>query len=250
MHETDPKGTPEATGTPTAKANPNPTTNTNPANANPRANANPTTNSNPTASATESSPKKHVAILTIHSSGDGTQVSNSTIFTGHSWIVFQNLGNGKSTTYGTWGNNPRGLGNGLHENLEQGAQGKASASAELTQDQADKFFATVNQYRAMGPNGWQYGNPCSGFASDAFFSATNNQLNSRTGGIVSNPSKLMLSIKELNQGLKPSPVAAFVDRSVGNSVKSSAAAAVQTKPTNGNQGLQESKAFHAFSPFE
>jgi RHS repeat-associated protein len=59
--------------------------------------------------------------VTINSSGNG----GSSMTSGHSWISYTPDG-GSTTTYGTWGNNPTGHGNGLFENLEAGRTGDAS----------------------------------------------------------------------------------------------------------------------------
>lgn len=43
------------------------------------------------------------------------------MMSGHSWISYTPDG-GANVTYGTWGNNPTGKGNGLFENLETGVE--------------------------------------------------------------------------------------------------------------------------------
>ncbi len=77
--------------------------------------------------------------LTIHSSGVGDGSSGSGGLSGHSWISYTPDG-GITTTYGTWGNNPYGMGNGLHENLEQGRQGDASRSMYLNDEQEAALY--------------------------------------------------------------------------------------------------------------
>jgi len=52
--------------------------------------------------------------LAIYSYSTGSDYG---ILGGHSWIGYQPNG-GTTTTYGTWGNNPDSLGNGLHEDIE------------------------------------------------------------------------------------------------------------------------------------
>lgn len=135
--------------------------------------------------------------LTIHSSGDGTLLS------GHSWIEYQPDG-GAPTTYGTWGNNPEGLGNGLHENLELGKTSDASRSAHLDDEQEQKLYAVVQQYKGKGEDGWGYLSPCSTFAEDAWEAATGEKLATRSYGIISNPSKLKDSIEATNAN-SPAP---------------------------------------------
>jgi len=68
------------------------------------------------------------------------------------------------------------LGNGLHENLEQNLTPDATRSAHLNDTQEGNFFNTVNQYADMGDSGWSLDNVCSGFAADAWESATGEDL--------------------------------------------------------------------------
>jgi hypothetical protein len=164
--------------------------------------------------------------LTIHSNGAGTEISNGNILSGHSWIEYHKDGEAQSKCYGTWGNNPGGRGNGLHEDLEKGRPSEASASVRLTDEQETKLFAKINQYKALGSNGWQYGNPCSGIASDAFGAGSGHQLNSRTG-LISNPSQLKSSINEFNKGLGVN-----ADQRVANAVGSSVDKSVTSSPGN------------------
>lgn len=128
--------------------------------------------------------------LTIHSSGDGN------ILSGHSWIEYTPNG-GTSKTYGTWGNNPNNLGNGLHEDLELGRSGDTQRSAQLTDEQEAQLMAKIQQYKDQGEDGWQYLSPCSSFAADAWETATNESLAHRSI-IISNPSKLKESILAAN----------------------------------------------------
>src|SRR5471030_1459534 len=130
-------------------------------------------------------------ILTIHSSGDGSLLS------GHSWIEFQKDG-GDHHTYGTWGNNPLGLGNGLHEDLEKGRASDASRNAYITDEQEKRLVSRIEEYKEKGAEGWDYLNPCSGFAADAWETATGEKLTTRSYLIISNPSKLKESILDAN----------------------------------------------------
>lgn len=129
--------------------------------------------------------------LTIHSSGDG-------LIDGHSWIEYTPDG-GTATTYGTWGNDPRGLGNGLHENLETGRTPDATRTIRIDDAGEARLMATIDQYRSAGEDGWGYLSPCSTFAADAWESATGETLGHRTG-LISNPSTLKDSIEEANGG--------------------------------------------------
>ena len=136
--------------------------------------------------------------LTIHSNGDGSLLS------GHSWIEYRRDG-GESHTYGTWGNNPTGEGNGLFKDLEKGRPSDASRSMRISDEQEKVLFAKIKEYEDKGENGWRYLNPCSGFAADAWQTTTGEKLDHRSYG-VSNPSKLKQSIEEKNkQAAQPQP---------------------------------------------
>jgi hypothetical protein len=129
-------------------------------------------------------------VLTIHSSGTGELLS------GHSWIEYKPDG-GTAKTYGTWGNNPGGLGNGLHENLELGRVSDASRSMRLTDAQEKAMYDKIAEYKARGDGGWGYLSPCSSFAQDVWQTATGESLTHRSG-VISNPSKLKKSIEKAN----------------------------------------------------
>lgn len=131
-------------------------------------------------------------ILTIHSSGTGA------IMSGHSWIEFVPDG-GTATTFGTWGNNPTGNGNGLFQDLELGQASDASRSVRIDDTQQAKLEQTIQNYKNMGPNAWKLLNPCSGFAAEAWTNATGQSLSHRSG-LISNPSKLKASIDAANVG--------------------------------------------------
>ncbi|HYG30816.1 MAG TPA: hypothetical protein VD887_11450 [Allosphingosinicella sp.] len=128
--------------------------------------------------------------LTIHSSGSGELLS------GHSWIEYTD-GAGETHTYGTWGNNPEGLGNGLHMDLERGRSSDARRSARLTDAQERAMNAKIQEYRDKGQGGWGYLSPCSAFAADVWQAGTGEKLSHRSG-IISNPSRLKKSIQTAN----------------------------------------------------
>lgn len=145
-------------------------------------------------------------LLTIHSSGTGELLS------GHSWIEYVPDG-GVAKTYGTWGNNPTGAGNGLFENLELGKTSDVSRSLRIDDAHEAKLMSLIDQYKKEGSEGWGYLSPCSSFADDAWKTGTGESLSHRSG-IISNPSKLKESIKAANQndanqasadGKKPTP---------------------------------------------
>ena len=148
-------------------------------------------------------------VLTICSNGTGQLLS------GHSWIVYQPDGE-PATTYGTWGNNPGGLGNGLHRNLEAGRIADASRSVRLDDQQQAELFKTIKRYEDKGPDGWQYLAPCSTFAADAWQSATGEKLQHRSGMLISNPSRLKQSIEEVN-GIAPAQAVPVDERPASQS---------------------------------
>ena len=129
--------------------------------------------------------------LTIYSTGDGS------ILSGHSWISYQ-PDHGELTTYGTWGNNPENLGNGLHTNLEKGHTADAQRSMHLNDDQEKALYAKIEEYKDKGEDGWSPLSPCSAFASDTWQTATGEKLQDRSFGVVSNPSRLKGSIDSAN----------------------------------------------------
>ncbi|HEV3481169.1 MAG TPA: RHS repeat-associated core domain-containing protein [Candidatus Acidoferrales bacterium] len=133
--------------------------------------------------------------LTIYATGNG----GSSMTSGHSWIQFVPDG-GTATTYGTWGNNPMGLGNGLHQNLEVGRTGDASRTMYLSDAQQAQLFAVIKQYHDMGPDAWKLGAPCSTFSANAWKAATGERLNVHWGPI-SSPTTLKESIIAANGGV-------------------------------------------------
>ena len=153
-------------------------------------------------------------LLTIHSDGLGVDVN---MLSGHSWIEYHKDSEPNSRTYGTW-HNPLGQGRGLYENLERNRKGHVRRQVWLTDEQEKKLLAKIDQYKARGRNAWQYGNPCSGFASDAWQAATGEYLNSRLNGVISNPSTLKGAISAANHGVSASPstrAAEALGRAVG-----------------------------------
>ena len=138
--------------------------------------------------------------LTIHSTG------GQGLMSGHSWIEYQPDG-GVSKTYGTWGNNPRGRGNGLHEDLEQGIPPGVTRSARLDDAQEGALMAKIDAYSAEGADAWGYLSPCSTFAADAWEAGTGESLDHRSG-VISNPTRSNESIVAANDaGPVKAPVA-------------------------------------------
>jgi hypothetical protein len=138
--------------------------------------------------------------LTIHTvgakEGDG---SSDSVVAGHSWISFT-PDKGTTTTFGTWGNTET---TGLKEDKELpfNDKGDATRSAHLDAAQAKELGNTVNDYIQKGAAGWTAGNPCSGFASEAWGRSTGEALPSTgTSGVLSTPTNLRDSIIKANGG--------------------------------------------------
>lgn len=128
--------------------------------------------------------------LTIHSNGTGE------ILSGHSWIEYTPDG-GETKTYGTWGNNPTGEGNGLFENLELGRSSDANRKTHIDDKQEAELYKLIDEYKNKKEDAWGYLSPCSTFAANAWKTATGEKLSHRSG-IISNPSKLKKSIEAAN----------------------------------------------------
>ena len=106
-------------------------------------------------------------------------------------------------TYGTWGNNPTGKGNGLFENLELGRGADATRSSHLNDEEEKKLLALIQQYKSEGSDAWQLGSPCSSFSRNVWETATGENLNSNYG-FISNPTTLKNSIIRANGGINNS----------------------------------------------
>ncbi len=134
-------------------------------------------------------------LLTINSSGNG----GSSMTSGHSWLTFAQDG-GTTTTYGTWGNNPMNLGNGLQTNLELGRVANASRSIHINDAQEKELMEAIEFAKKQGADAWQYGAPCSSFSSNTWEKVTGESLNTHWGPI-SNPTTLKESIISANGGV-------------------------------------------------
>jgi hypothetical protein len=148
--------------------------------------------------------KDMAGILKIHSNTDGP------LSTGHSWIEYSPV-DGRSSTFGTWGNSPTGAGNGLLENAEADRSADATRTLIIDDEQERRLFKVINSYRAQGAQAWSLLMPCSAFAADAWEQVTGEHLVHKTAGI-STPARLVKSIVDANQlelkakqGLTPSP---------------------------------------------
>lgn len=116
---------------------------------------------------------------------------------GHSWIEYSPF-DGKSTTFGTWGNSPTGSGNGLLQNAEGDRKADATRTCTIDDEQQRRLFKLINTYRDRGTQAWTLLTPCSTFASEAWEQTTGEHLIHQTAG-VSTPSRLARSIIEANQ---------------------------------------------------
>lgn len=134
--------------------------------------------------------------LVIESSGNG----GSSMADGHSWIVFTKDGTNVTTTYGTWGNNPENLGNGLHTNLEAGRTADATRGTHIDDAHEKVLMSKIDEYRKKGADAWQYGAPCSKFSSDTWNTVTGEKLDANWG-IINNPTTLKESIIKANGGV-------------------------------------------------
>ncbi|MQA21666.1 hypothetical protein [Rugamonas rivuli] len=131
-------------------------------------------------------------VLKIHSTTAGT------LRIGHSWIEYCPI-DGQSMTYGTWGNNPTGEGNGLLENAEPPTlKANATRSQVIDHEQERRLFEIIETYRQRGDQAWTLRTPCSTFAAEAWGRATGEQLVHQTA-LVSTPARLAKSIIEANQ---------------------------------------------------
>jgi hypothetical protein len=128
---------------------------------------------------------------------------------GHSWIEYRPI-DGFSTSYGTWGNDPAGKGNGLLENVERGLiKPTATRSKIIDHEQEQRLFEIIDRYRHRGGDAWSLLTPCSTFAAEAWECATGEHLVHQTS-LISTPVRLAASIREANRNgtvadLEPKP---------------------------------------------
>jgi RHS repeat-associated protein len=134
-------------------------------------------------------------VLIIYSYSDGEGSSSDA---GHSWISYEQEG-GTFTTYGTWGNNPTGQGNGLFTNEETVRQFTPDVyrGTHLDNEEEGLLINVINDYFGRGTGAWSLTNPCSGFASNAWRQATGEILHD--GWPASTPTTLKGSIYSKNE---------------------------------------------------
>jgi RHS repeat-associated protein len=143
-------------------------------------------------------------ILTIYSEGDSW-------FSGHSWISFtpdNGPQSGQTTTWATFGNNPKGTGsNGLNFDVELNtpctqAVECAYRQTYLTDAQEATLDESIGKYLSEGTNAWNVilDQVCSSFAASVWNTVTGETLNTNFGIIPSDPLGLKLSIINANGG--------------------------------------------------
>lgn len=128
-------------------------------------------------------------------------IAEQSSLAGHSWIEYCPAG-GNNRTFGTWGNDPVGKGNGLQEGLELGYDPTHSRTAAIDANQAARLLDVIARYAALGNAGWTIASPCSAFAAEAWEAATGERLAHRIAGI-STPKTLAASIAAANRRQKP-----------------------------------------------
>ena len=135
--------------------------------------------------------------LTIYSSGTFGQGYMGLGY--HSWISYTPDG-GYATTYGTYGNNPLGLPNGLEINLPYDVEHPfdASRTMHLNDAQEAALMNYINSVRNQGTNGWSLARPCSNFASTAWMTGTGEWLPDGSPTMPSSPAGLTQSINTAN----------------------------------------------------
>ena len=134
--------------------------------------------------------EKPAATIRIYSVGIGG-------ISGHSWVSISV--EGKTTTYGTWGNHPDGQKNGLIKGQESGYAFDVVRSADLDEGGLKAFNDVVSETTAKGEDAWSSADPCSSFAQEVWERSTGEKLEDREY-LVSTPSTLKDSIKTANGG--------------------------------------------------
>jgi hypothetical protein len=172
-------------------------------------------------------------MLTIASDDRGP--SSLALEVGHSWVVWQKdpvyTPQGfvmfSEQTYGTWGYDVDGFGAGLRAGLElqrfrglMPFQSTTATRSTRIDDAAElRFQALRDSYSAKGSAAWQEWNNCAGFASDAWLSATGEDL----AGYVTQeyymplvtPARLKEAIQKVNKSGYKKPGASIAARIAG-----------------------------------
>jgi hypothetical protein len=147
---------------------------------------------------------------------------------GHSWIEYCPI-DGVPMTFGTWGNNPTGQGNGLLENTEVIFKADATRSRFIDHVQEQRLFEVINAYRLRGEQAWTLLTPCSTFAAEAWEYATGEHLMHQTA-LISNPGRLVRSIAESNLRDSPSTHVPHPKRQAASPSRPSDGADKSSKP--------------------
>jgi hypothetical protein len=132
-----------------------------------------------------------VGTLTISANGEGGGLCGSGGLSGHSWLTYTS-NDGTVVTYGTYGNNPCGLGNGLHVDLEINIAAQASRTVVINGAQLSMLHTQLLDFVQMGQRAWGDFYPCSTFSSHIWNVVTGETLSPY--GPYSNPSSLKNAI--------------------------------------------------------
>lgn len=140
--------------------------------------------------------------MTIYSS-EGKNKASSFSFGNHSWVGYKSDESGESHMYGTWGHNQGGP-KGLRQDTPAEfiyASDATSRSKHISDEQEEKMYQMINDYRKKGENAWGKYSACSSFASNVWESATDEDLQDRHlfGIGYSDPNVLADSIKKENK---------------------------------------------------
>jgi RHS repeat-associated protein len=122
---------------------------------------------------------------------------------GHAYITYTSDSTGQIHAYGTYGNNPLGIGNGLQPNYDLNyplTSSAASRSAHIDDTAEASLMNAIQGISNEGGRGWGYLSPCSDFASDMWDVATGENLRDRNWFGISNPKTLANSITKANGG--------------------------------------------------
>jgi RHS repeat-associated protein len=133
--------------------------------------------------------------LTIHSDRGG-----GGLIDGHSWITWTPDATGERTSYGTYGNHPGGLPNGVIPGIDNTRNATTSRTVYMDDDAEARLAGFISDYANQGADAWSPTSPCSAFAAKAWDAATGERLPDRNSVLISNPNTLADSIREANGG--------------------------------------------------
>jgi RHS repeat-associated protein len=122
--------------------------------------------------------------LTIHAS------SGFVLGSVHSWLEYNKTGGSGPQTWGTFGNDPYGKGNGLHSNLELGQTGDVTRTLYISDRQEFNLLEIINNIQGEGENAWEIDRNCSFFSSDVWNQVTHEDLNPLNNWNIPTPAAL------------------------------------------------------------